>query len=598
MSTLPADPWKTLGVEKTADKSEIRSAYKKLVLKCHPDKVQDPELKALKQEEFTKVQQAWELLSNDVELAKYEEQLKLAELKAKAQAAMKNAANTSVPRTTSTRYYDIRTAEPPSKYKSHSTSSPSTGKVYTHYASPHTRSHEEVPASRTYAIYEDGEKTARRAASYEKPSKRDDEKLEDIKRREKEELRRFKEKEEERKKERLIAKEREKELERQEKEREREREKEREARRAEKKRIERLEKEREKERRRDAEEKTRRHKPYVETYPEFAEQPWAEDEIYMTSRSDKKKSSSSSKKYDDPILRERERERERERDRERERERDKSSSRRAKSPHAAAMEVPERKHIDHFAEAASYIARAGGSAPKETAFWKSQTPPDHILEIPVAPTPPPADPEEESIMRAARRAARRPSHEASKSKEKLKYDLDASPAKSRPIPNLTKSYTTPPVSAESPPRVSRTNTTPHDYERSAARGERIVPIPSLMRSTTWAPGAAAGRSDPYDDYYESDEDRERRHRRRRNRSPEAIHYKVEGGKTSKMSYGYGESPTSRRYADDGWSPHSPSAAYAQTAFKVKEGKSYGLNDIKYAEYTYTQADPYGPAVAS
>ncbi|KAK0735428.1 hypothetical protein B0T21DRAFT_186381 [Apiosordaria backusii] len=587
MSTLPADPWKALGVEKNADKSEIRSAYKKLVLKCHPDKVQDPELKALKQEEFTKVQQAWELLSNDVELAKYEEQVKLAELKAKAQAAMKNAANTSVPRTTSTRYYDIRTAEPPSKYKSHSTSSPSAGKVYAHYASPHTRSHEEVPASRTYAVYEDGDKTARRTASYEKPSKRDEEKIEDIKRREKEELRRFKEKEEERKKERLLEREREKE----------------EPRKAEKKRLERLEKEREKERRRDAEEKSRRHKPYVETYPEFAEQPWAEDEIYV-SRSDKKKSSSSTKKYDDPLRereRERERERDRERERERERERDKSSSRRAKSPHVAAMEVPERKHIDHFAEAASYIARAGGSAPKETAFWKSQTPPDHILEIPVAPTPPPADAEEEMLLRAARRAARRPSHEASKSKEKLKYDIDASPPKPRPIPNLTKSYTTPPVSAESPPRVSRTNTTPHEYERSAARGERIVPIPSLMRSTTWAPGAAAGgRGDAYDpDYYESDDERERRRHRRRNRSPEAIHYKVEGGKTSKMSYAYGESPTSsRRYADDGWSPHSPSAAYAQTGFKVKEAKSYGLNDIKYADYTYTQADPYGTAAVS
>ncbi|KAK4203074.1 hypothetical protein QBC40DRAFT_31820 [Triangularia verruculosa] len=601
MSTLPADPWKALGVDKTADKSEIRTAYKKLVLKCHPDKVQDPELKALKQEEFTKVQHAWELLNNDAELAKYEEQLKLAELKAKAQAMMKNAANTSVPRTTSTRYYDIMTAEPPSKYKSNTTSTPTSKKVYTHYASPHTRSHEEVPTSRTYAIYEDGEKTARRAASYEKPSKRDEDKMEDIKRREKEELRRFKEKEEERKKEMLIEKEREKERERErQKERERERERDKEARRAEKKRIERLEKEREKERRRDAEEKSRRHKPYVETYPEFAEQPWAEDEVYMTSRSDKKKPSSGSKKYDDPLLRERERERERERDRdrERERERDKSSSRRAKSPHAAAMEVPERKHIDHFAEAANYIARAGGSAPKETAFWKSQTPPDQFLDsIPVAPTPPPADPEGEMLMRAARRAARRPSHEASKSKEKLKYDIDVSPPKSRPIPNLTKSYTTPPVSSESPPRLSRTNTTPHEYERSAARGERIVPIPSLMRSTTWAPGAAVGgRGDPYDDYYESDDDRERRHRRsRRNRSPEAIHYKVEGGKTSKMSYSYGESPnSSRKYADDGWSPHSPSAAYAQTAFKVKEAKSYGLNDIKYADYM----DPYGTAVAS
>jgi hypothetical protein len=268
------------------------------------------------------------------------------------------------------------------------------------------------------------------------------------------------------------------------------------------------------------------------------------------------------------------------------------------------MEVPERKHIDHFAEAASYIARAGGSAPKETAFWKSQTPPEHIVDIPVAPTPPPADLEEELLQRAARRAARRPSHEASRSKEKLKYDIDASPPKSRPIPNPSKSYSTPLVSAESPPRFGRTNTTPHEYERSGTR-ERIVPIPALVRNATWTAGPTAGRVAEYDlDHYESDEDRERRHRRnRRTRSPvgEAIHYKVEGVKTSKLGsqYAYGESPTSsRRYADDGWSPHSPSAAYTQPAFKVKEAKSYGLNDIKYADYTYTQADAYGTAVVS
>ena len=58
MIPLPPDPWKMLGVEKNADKSDIRSAYKKLVLKTHPDKVQDPTLKAEKQEQFQKIQQA------------------------------------------------------------------------------------------------------------------------------------------------------------------------------------------------------------------------------------------------------------------------------------------------------------------------------------------------------------------------------------------------------------------------------------------------------------------------------------------------------------------------------------------------------------
>ncbi|KAK4189107.1 hypothetical protein QBC35DRAFT_166816 [Podospora australis] len=562
MSDLPPDPWKTLGVDKAADKSEIRTAYRKLVLKCHPDKVQDATLKAQKQEEFQKVQEAWELLNDDAKLAKYEDQLRKSQ-----QASLKTAANTSVPRSTPTkaRYeYDIRTAEPPSsRYKS-SYASPNKYNS----ASPHTRSHEEVPTSRAYP-YEDVDKHARRTASYEKPPKRDDEKREKEERRrqrrEEEELARFKEKERERQREL---------------EREKEREREREARRAEKKKYERLDKERDRERRRDTEDKSRRHnKPYVEPYAEYADfqmdEPYAGDEAYLTSSRSDKKNRSSSKKYDEP------RERERERDRERERERDKSASRRAKSPHVNVIEVPtEQKHLEHFQHAASYISRAGGSVPKEApAFWKSQTPPDSFM-IPVAPTPPPADPEEDSILRAARRAARRPSHEASRSKEKLtKYEIDPSP-KGRPIPNLTKSYSTPAPPPESPPRVSRTNTTPHDVSY-----DRIVPI--LSRNQTWAAGGVVTdrRAADYEDYYESDEDR--RHRRsRRARSPvveTTHHYKVEGGKSSRLDkYAYSGSPTSsRKYAHDVVDGHSPTT---YGGFKVKESKSYGPADVKYAEY--------------
>ncbi|PHH60986.1 hypothetical protein CDD81_952 [Ophiocordyceps australis] len=74
MSHLPPDPYKILGVHKDAQISEVRSAYKKLVLKCHPDKVQDPKLKLEKQDEFQRVQQAYELLSNDREREKYNNQ--------------------------------------------------------------------------------------------------------------------------------------------------------------------------------------------------------------------------------------------------------------------------------------------------------------------------------------------------------------------------------------------------------------------------------------------------------------------------------------------------------------------------------------------
>lgn len=546
-STLPPDPWKALGVERNADKAEIRSAYKKLVLKCHPDKVQDPALKAQKQDEFQKVQQAYELLNDDAEKAKYEQKLKLAEMQraaAKASQEVKNPANTSAPRS-SPRYatYDIRTAEPESRYKSRS--SPSTGKVYAHYASAHSRSDEDAPSPRVYPLYEETDREKERRRKKEEEERR--------LRKEDEERRRRKEEEE---------------LNRLREERDRERakaEREKEARRAEKKR---LEKERERERRRDSEEKGRRHKPYVEPYADaYAEELWAEDEKFVTSRPEKKRSSS--KKHDEA------------RGRDREREREKSSSRRSKSP---SVPPSERKHLEHFEHAASYIASSGGSAPSQIpAFWKSQSPPESFL-APPAPTPPPVDFEDESIRHAAARAAgRRSSHDAARSreklsKEKLKYEAAETPTKSRPIPTLSKSYSTPPPAPESPPRISRSHTTPHEpYGR---------PIPPLSRTQTWTAGVA-----DYYDAYESDDDRDRRHRRsRRTRSPaaEAVRYKVEGTKTSKLEaqYSYGESPTSRRYTADLFEAHSPTYVNVMgTPYKVKESRAYDFSDVKYSEYT-------------
>ncbi|KAK3308269.1 uncharacterized protein B0T15DRAFT_103549 [Chaetomium strumarium] len=589
-STLPPDPWKALGVERHADKSEIRSAYKKLVLKCHPDKVQDPTQKALKQEEFQKVQQAYELLNNDAEKAKYEQKLQLAELQraaAKVHQDAKNSPNTSVPRS-STRYatYDIRTAEPTSRYKS----SPSGGKVYTHYTTTHTRSHEEMPSTRSYPLYEESDKAARKSAGYEKPSKRDEERRERDReerrrRREDEELLRQREKERDRERERERDRERERE-----RDRERERaEKEREARKAEKKRIE---KEREKERRRDVEDKARRHKPYVEPYEAaYVEDLLFEDEKFVTSRSEKKRSSS--RKHDEARERERERERDRDRDRERERDRDKSNSRRAKSPHLSSDQ--KLKHMEEFERAKLYMSSAGSSVPEKTAFWISQTPPDSYLTPPVPSPPPAVDLEEDSIRHAAARAAgRRSSNDPARSREKLSYNLDAT-ARARPIPNLTKSYSTPPPAPESPPRVSRSQTTPHE---SYAR-----PIPApLQRGATWAAGGIDERhlATDYLDDYDSDDGRERRHRRsRRTRSPSvqaASRYKVEGAKTSKIDshysssklespYVYGDSPSStRRYAAAEVLARSPSSTYAGAPFKVKEAPVYGPDDVKYSEY--------------
>jgi len=111
MLSLPPDPWKALGVERDADKVQIRTAYKKAVLRCHPDKVQDTHLKAQKQEEFQKIQQAWELLHDEEELQKYEDHVKLVELRKQATMMAMNRSSSSPPRQ-SPRHHEIRTAEP------------------------------------------------------------------------------------------------------------------------------------------------------------------------------------------------------------------------------------------------------------------------------------------------------------------------------------------------------------------------------------------------------------------------------------------------------------------------------------------------------
>ncbi|KAK9782239.1 hypothetical protein AB5N19_09825 [Seiridium cardinale] len=72
MSLLPPVPYETLGIPHNAETPEIRSAYIRLVRKCHPDKVTDPALKAEHLEEFLKVQKAYELLSNDGERYRYD----------------------------------------------------------------------------------------------------------------------------------------------------------------------------------------------------------------------------------------------------------------------------------------------------------------------------------------------------------------------------------------------------------------------------------------------------------------------------------------------------------------------------------------------
>jgi len=78
------DPYLALGVAKDADISAIRSAHRKLVLKYHPDRLKGDEERAGGKDVFQKVQQAYELLSDPTTRARYDNRVKLAQLKKEA----------------------------------------------------------------------------------------------------------------------------------------------------------------------------------------------------------------------------------------------------------------------------------------------------------------------------------------------------------------------------------------------------------------------------------------------------------------------------------------------------------------------------------
>jgi len=156
MTTSTPDPYEILGVAKDAQLPEIRSAHRKLVLKCHPDKVQDPTLKAQKQDEFQRVQTAYELLADEKARKRYDDQARLAELreqmraKAAASASSRPSASataspsSSRPTPTSTTYkYEIRTND--RTYKTDRQPSPVRG--YSSYSRSYEDEHPRLPIS-------------------------------------------------------------------------------------------------------------------------------------------------------------------------------------------------------------------------------------------------------------------------------------------------------------------------------------------------------------------------------------------------------------------------------------------------------------------
>jgi len=582
MSPLPPDPYKILGVSKDAQIAEIRSAHRKLVLKCHPDKVQDPEQKALKQDEFQKVQQAYEILSDEKERQKYDDTARLAELRKQ----MQNKANIAVSRS-SPKYaeFEIRTPEPSSSYKSSSSHAPPPGvKIYT--TTSYSRSWEDD--RRSGPRYYDAEpaRSSRREATYsDRPSKRETEKE--------------REREKDRDKEKRKKREKEDELRREKEKEEKKREKERD------KKL--RDKQRSKEMKRDTGEKRREtSEAYIETY---------DDEAYVSSRSDKKKSSSSRKHED-------------KRERSAPRDRDEAASK-------TRYGSEETSSASAFARA--YIQQSKTDRPERTHAYHVRA-----AQPPAAPTPPPADnaafhPPEEEIRRSAARPRHgsgdipNPLRERSSynrpSRERLDRDdpiiVSASPTSRGQFPPK---MSHPEMSSSPPhvPHVHRTNTMPVPSSASPAAAAR--PIPSVTRSNTFAEfgggespaNRGRGRSRQYaqvpeeteseDDYerrakeeYEERKYKDRKHRSsKKHRSPERggeTRYHVENGRTkmyhpSSSSYTrkLSEEPSSYYYeatpATSMRTEPRPSMSrdYSGSSYKVKTSKHISADDIQYSSY--------------
>ncbi|TPX08714.1 uncharacterized protein E0L32_009776 [Thyridium curvatum] len=305
MGPLPPDPYKALGVKEDADLKEIKTVYRKLVLTCHPDKFPNlsKEDKAVKEDEFQRVQQAWEILSDDNKRKEYDDEKKIKKLR---DEAYKSSPHPSATRPAPKNYYEynvnVRTTEPPPAFKPGPPPGASPYSPYQHSSPQFSSSWDRDIPTRSKPVYEEDRK-ARRTASYEKPSRREEDRrraAEEERERERERDKRRAERDA-REAAREVQKEKEK-RERREKALElearemREREKRAEAKRIKKEAERAREKERDKQRRVDTQEKYRStRKPYLEHHSESDE----EVRAFM-----KKSSSSSSKKHSDTPTRE------------------------------------------------------------------------------------------------------------------------------------------------------------------------------------------------------------------------------------------------------------------------------------------------------
>ena len=67
----------TLGVSSTVTAEDVRKVYRKLVLKCHPDKVRDEAAKPEAEKRFQAIVTAYEVLSDTVKRGEYDKRMRL-----------------------------------------------------------------------------------------------------------------------------------------------------------------------------------------------------------------------------------------------------------------------------------------------------------------------------------------------------------------------------------------------------------------------------------------------------------------------------------------------------------------------------------------
>lgn len=165
-TAIPSDHYNVLGVAPDADAAAIKTAYRKLVLKCHPDKVSDPALKEQKQDEFQKVQESYETLSDPDKRSKYDLELRARELREERDRARPRAAPAS-----STRTANVRVPTNPEFRTPHS-SPPKMTSYKSYSGSTEYKARDPIFAYRPKHSYEP-ETRSRRSASDEK-LRRDD----------------------------------------------------------------------------------------------------------------------------------------------------------------------------------------------------------------------------------------------------------------------------------------------------------------------------------------------------------------------------------------------------------------------------------------